>query len=120
VRGVIVGDSVGLERGDCSPRIVSPDQGSSKAVTLADLIDADEPQIPLARGIVAGGAQDAITLQVHHQGVDGALVAAGIQTQFADQIGAGMGTALDQGGSDGGAEDGADHRILHGAGSLPA
>jgi len=99
------------------PCIVSPDEGSSEAVPLADLIGADEPEIPLAVA-AAGGIQNAILLEVNHKGVDGALVAAGIETQFPHKVAAGMGSALDQGGADGGAEDGADHQILQWCGFL--
>jgi len=93
------------------PLIVSPDQGSSESIPLADHSGVNEPQVTLAI-IGSGGAQDAILLHVNHKGVDGSLVAAGIESQFPHQIGAGMGSTLDQGGADGGSEDGGDHQIL--------
>ena len=86
--------------GSDPPRIVSPDQGSDQAITLADLTGDDEPEIPLAV-VGACGAQNAIALQIHHNGVDGALVALRIHAHAPHDVGAGLGTVLDQGGADG-------------------
>ncbi len=83
--------------------------GSNQAVTLTDRGGNNEPQVALTI-VGAGGIQDAFLRQVNHQGVDGALVAAGIQTHGTDQIGAGLGTVLDQVGADGSADDGGEHR----------
>lgn len=95
--------------GGAAPRSVSPDQGSDQAVTLADLIGVDEPQIaPLT---LHGGAQSALPLQIDHNGVDGALVALGIESHAAHDVGASLGTVLDQGAADGDAgESGEVHR----------
>ena len=88
----------------------STDHSGDQAVTLADRGGHDEPQIPLAI-VGAGGIQDPFLLQVNHQSVDGALVALGVQTQFPHQVGAGVGTALDQSAADRGADDGVEHRF---------
>ncbi len=95
--------------GGCPPPWGSSDQGSNQAVPLADGVGQDEPDIPLAV-VAAGGVQDTLLLQVNHQSVNGALVAPGIQSQGAHQVGAGLGTVLDQGGADGGADQGGEHR----------
>ena len=58
---------------------------------------------------MAGGGEDALLLHVHHQGMDGALVAAGVKTHRAHQVGAGHGAIVDQVSADGGADDGGEH-----------
>jgi hypothetical protein len=72
-------------KGRSAPRIVSSDQGSDQAVTLADCGRIDPPQIALAV-TVTGCKQNAIALHVHHNGVDGALVALGIQSHAPHNI----------------------------------
>lgn len=64
----------------------------------------DAPGAALA---VAGadGVQRALTLQIDHNSVDGALVAAGIHAHTADQIRAGLRTLLDQDAANHGAGD---------------
>ena len=97
--------------GDCSPRTVSPDQSSDQAITLADAVGVDEPGATLA---VAGadGIQDPLTLQIDHDSVDGALVALRIESHAPHDVGAGLGTVLDQSGADGDAgESGEVHLI---------
>ncbi len=91
-------------RGEGSPLIVSTDQGSDQAVALADLVREDAPGAALA---VAGtdGVQRALTLKIDHNGMDGALVAAGIHAHTADQIGARLRTLLDQDAANHGAGD---------------
>jgi hypothetical protein len=84
------------------PPFGSADQSSDQAVPLADCCGDDEPQIPLAI-IGTGGTQDAVTLQINHNGVNGALVAAGIHSHSPHDVGAGLGSLLDQGGADCGA-----------------
>ena len=85
--------------GDCSPRIVSPDQ-SSEAIPFADGGGIDEPLVPLAIA-EAHGVDDALPLHVYHHSVDCALVAAGIQSHALDDLRAGLGTVFNQGGADG-------------------
>lgn len=86
------------------PPYGSTDQGGDQAVTLADRSGDNEPQVTLAI-VATGGAQGAIALQVNHDGVNGALVTLRIQSHAANQFGAGLGTVLNQGGADGGADD---------------
>jgi len=43
--------------------------------------------------------------------MNGAFVAAGIHTQGTHQIGAGHGSLADQGGANGSADDGGEHRV---------
>ena len=81
----------------------SADQSSDQAVPLADGIGIDEPLIPLAVA-EAPCVDDAIPLHVHHDGVDGALMAAWIQSHAPHNVGAGLGTVLNQGGADCGAD----------------
>ncbi len=97
--------------GDCAPPLKeSPDQGSGESITLADLIGVNEPEITLAI-VAAGGAQNALTLQIHHNGVDGALMAAWVHAHAPHNGGAGLGTVLDERGPDGDAGDDAEvHR----------
>jgi len=98
------------ERGDCSPRIVSSDHGSDQAVTLADGGRVDKPGAPLA---VAGadGVQDTLPLHIHHNGVDGALVALGIQSHAPHNIRACLGSLLDEDDANSSADDGGEvHR----------
>jgi len=80
----------------------SADQGGDQTIPLADRGGDDEPQIPLAI-VGAGGAQDAVALQINHNGVDGALVAAGVHSHAPHDVGAGLGSLLNQGGADCGA-----------------
>ncbi len=100
------------ERGDCSPRIVSSDQGRDQAVTLADCGRIDPPQIALAV-TVTGCKQNAIALHVHHNGVNGALVALGIQSHAPHNIRACLIAVLNQVGADGSADDAVKvHRVV--------
>ena len=75
------------------------DQGSDQAITLADAIPPDEPQITLAV-LVVRCSQDTIALHVHHDGVNGALVAAGIESHAVNDVRAGLGSVLNQRGAD--------------------
>jgi hypothetical protein len=84
--------------------IRSADHRGDQAVPLADLIGEDAPPITLAIG-AQRGCQDAITLQIHHNGVNGALMAPGVQSHRADDLSAGELTVLNQNGADGGADD---------------
>lgn len=103
---------IGWERGDCSPRIVSSDQGRDQAVTLADCGRIDPPQIALAV-TVTGCKQNAIALHVHHNGVNGALVALGIQSHAPHNIRACLIAVLNQVGADGSADDAVKvHRVV--------
>ena len=81
----------------------STDHGSDQAVTLSDCLRIDKPQIPLTI-VCSGGAQDAVTLQINHNGVDGALVALRIQSHAPDDLRAGLGSLLNQGRTDSGAD----------------
>ena len=80
----------------------STDQGGDQAIPLADGSGIDEPGATLA---VAGadGVNDALPLHVHHHGVNGALVAAGIHAHGANQVAACHGALLNQDAADGGA-----------------
>ena len=79
-------------------------QGSDQAVTLPDCRGDDKPEIPLAI-VGAGCIQDTIALHIHHDGVDGAFVAARIHAHAAHNVAAGLGSLLDQGGADGSASE---------------
>lgn len=81
----------------------STDHGSDQPVTLADCLRIDKPQITLTI-VCSGGAQDAALFHVNHNGMDGALVTAGIHAHAPDNLRAGLGTLLDQGAADGGAD----------------
>ena len=93
-----------------TPPVGSTHQGGNHAVTLADRGGVDEPLVPLAVA-QADGINDPILLHIHHHGVDGAFVAAGIHTQGANQIGAGHRSLADQSGANGSADDGGEHRV---------
>jgi len=82
-----------------SPLRESPDQ-SSEAIPFADGGGIDEPLIPLAIA-EAQGVDDALPLHVYHHSVNGALVAARIQSHTLDDLRAGLGTVFNQGGADG-------------------
>lgn len=84
------------------------EQSSSNAVTFADAVAPDEPLIPFAI-LGTGGTQDAVFLHVHHQGMNGAFVPAGVQTHATNDFGAGLGTVLNQGAADGRTDDGLNH-----------
>ena len=97
-------------RGAGRPPYGSTDQGSDQAVTLADAVPPDKPLVTLAVG-AAGGAQDTVALHVHHNGVDGAFMAAGIHAHAADDLRACLIAVLNQDGANGGAgESGEVHR----------
>ena len=87
---------------------MSTHQSGNHAVTLADCCGVDEPLIPLAVA-QADRIDDAVVLHIHHHGMDGAFVAAGIHAQGANQIGAGHGSVADQSRANGSADDGGDH-----------
>jgi len=89
--------------------------GSSDAVPLADRGRHDEPEVALA-AVGAGSIQSAVLLHVNHEGVDGALVAAGVHAHGANQVAAGHRAVFDQAGADRGADDGGQH--LGGCGCL--
>ena len=82
------------------PPYGSTDQGGDQAVTLADAVPPDKPLVTLAVG-AAGGAQNTVALHVHHNGVDGAFMAAGVHAHAADDLRAGLVTVLHQDGADG-------------------
>ena len=67
------------------PPVGSTDQGSDHTVTLADLIREDAPLIALAIR-VQGSGENALPLQIHHNGVDGALVALRIQSHAPHKV----------------------------------
>lgn len=81
---------------------------SDQAVPLADCGRDDEPLVALTIGRT-GGIQNALGFQIDHQGVNRALVTAGIQTHGADEIRAGHRSLVDQVGADAGADDGGEH-----------
>ena len=76
------------------PPYWSTDQRGSESVTLADLVGVNEPYI--AALALHGGAQNAIALHVHHNGVDGALVALRVQSHAPHDVGAGLRSLLNQ------------------------
>ncbi len=82
----------------------STDQGSKDPVTLADGSGADAPLITLAI-LGASGSQDAITLKIDHNGVNGTLVALRIHAHATDDLSAAHGTLLNQDAANHGAGD---------------
>jgi hypothetical protein len=102
-------NSTGWEgRGQPAPGGSDACHGSSDAVPLADRGGHDEPQVALPI-IGAGGIQNACLLKVDHEGVDGALMAAGVHAHGANQVAAGHRAVVDQAGADRGADDGGQH-----------
>ena len=90
----------------------STDESSDQAITLADGSRVDKPCAPIAVA-EADGIQDAFTLHLNHESVNSALVLAGIQSHAAHDLRAGLGTVLNQGRTDSGADDGAEiHRVV--------
>ena len=87
-----------------SPRIVSSDQGSDQAIPLSDCGRIDPPQIALAV-TVTGCKQNAIALHIHHNGVNGALMALRVQSHALDDLRACLIAVLNQGGANGVAGD---------------
>jgi hypothetical protein len=101
-----------IGRGAERPVRESTDQGSGESITLADGGRNHEPQITLAV-VGACGVQDALTLHFNHESVNRALVLARVETHATHKVGAGLGTVLNQGGADCGADDGAEvHRVV--------
>ena len=87
-------------------------QGGGKAITLADRGGHDEPEVALAV-VAAGGVQDALPLHFNHESVNGALVLARVHSHASHDVGAGLGTVLNQCAADCGADDGAEvHRVV--------
>lgn len=92
-----------------APRIVSGEQ-SKEPITLANLIREDHPLITLAVRAQRGG-QDALPLHFNHQGVNSALMLAGVQAHASHDGGACLGSVLNQGRANSGADQGAEvHR----------
>jgi len=89
----------------------SPNQGGNHSITLANLVCFNEPKVaPLAFHC---GAQNPGGFHINHHGVNGALVAPGIETHAPHKVGARLRSDLDQGSADGGADDGGeDHRSV--------
>ena len=79
---------------------LSPEDGSSETIPLSDCGREDKPEVALAI-LGTGRADHTITLQIHHHGVNRTLVALGIHAHGPDDLGAGLGTFLNQGGADG-------------------
>ena len=93
----------------CDPlRIGSGGQRRGQAVPLPDGTGDNNPAVAATVG-GPGGDQGSFLLQVNHDGMDGALVAPGVKTQRAHQVGAGQGAVLDQRGADGGSDQGGEH-----------
>lgn len=78
---------------------------SSDAVTLADRTSGQVPLATLQGLVVQFCPKHSIGFHVAHDGVDGALVALGIQSKRLDQFTAGLGSVVDDGRSDLGADD---------------
>jgi len=106
---------------DDPPFVRKSEHGGNDAVTFADAVAPDEPEVPFAGLLVAGGTQDALVLHLHQHGMDRAFVLTGVQTHGTGEVGEGFGTLLDQDatgedphgqGQDGGEVEG------HGVGSL--
>ena len=91
----------------CGPLycIRSTDHGGDQAVTVADRCREDKPQITLPI-VGACGGDDTLTLQINHNSVNGALMAAGVQTHTPNDVRAGLGTVLNQGAANGDAGQG--------------
>jgi len=81
----------------------STDHGGDQPVTLADCLRIDKPQIPFAI-VCSGGAQNAALFHVNHNGMDGALMAPWVHSHASDDLRAGLGTLLNQGRTDSGAD----------------
>jgi len=96
--------------GGWCPRIVSPEQGSGKTITLADLIGKNAPLITLAIRAQCGG-ENALPLHLHHNGVNSALMLTGVHSHAAHNVAACLLAVLNQCGADGGADGGSEvHR----------
>jgi len=99
-------------RGVVCPPYGSTDQGSDQAVTLAD---GSGENIPGAALAVAGvdGVKDALPLHFNHDGVNSALMLAGVHSHASDDLRAGLGSVLNQGRANSGADGGAEvHRVV--------
>ena len=84
-------------------RLSQTHQDGTEAVTLARGFN-QVPEVPLLALADPWCPQDTLFLHVNHHGMDGALVALGIQSHCQHDAGAGAGTL----GGDGGADAGAD------------
>ena len=95
---------------DRGPPWGSSDQSSDQAITLANRGWHDEPEVALAI-ISASGGDGSLPLEIAHNRVNRPLVAAGVHTHATNQVGAGLGTALNQSGADRGTGQGGEiHR----------
>ena len=91
--------------GECeSPPYWSTDKGGDDPIPLPDAVCVSKPQI--ASCALHGGTQNPFTLQIDHNGMDGALVAFGVQSHASHKVGAGLRSLLNQGGADRGPGDG--------------
>ena len=81
---------------DDPPIVCRSEHCGNKTIPFADLVGADEPQIPFAGFLVASGTQDALPLHLHQHRMDGALVLTGVQTHGTGEVGESLGTLLDK------------------------
>lgn len=95
--------------GVATPQSLRSHKDCSEAVTLADVIHVEVPLATLAADGVDLCPELPIALQIHHHGVDGALVALGVHTHAANDLRAGLGTVVQQGGTDSDANEGVEH-----------
>lgn len=91
------------------PESLRSHKDCGEAVTLADVIHIKMPLAALAADRVDLCPELPIALQIHHHGVDGALVALGVHTHAANDLRAGLGTVVQQGGTDSDADEGVEH-----------
>ena len=80
-----------------------------ETVTLADVVDIEVPLAALAADGVDLCPELPIALQIDHHGVDGAFVALGVHAHAANDLRAGLGTVVQQGGADSDAGEGVEH-----------
>jgi len=95
--------------GVATPQSLRSDEDCSEAVTLADGAHVKMPLAALPRDGVDLCPELPIALQIDHNGVDGALVALGVHAHATDDLRAGLGTVVQQGGADSDADEGVEH-----------
>ena len=91
--------------GRCNPQSLRSHEDCSEAVTLADHAAGDVPFCTLQGLVVQFCPKHSIGFHVTHDGVDGALVALGVQSKRLDQFTTGAGSVVDDGRADLGADD---------------
>lgn len=95
--------------GVATPQSLRSHKDCGEAVTLADVVHIEVPLATLPRDGVDFRPDLPIALQIDHHGVDGSLVALGVHSHATDDLRAGLGTVVEQGGTDGDAGEGVEH-----------